>query len=80
MLQQTSELVLSYTGKRWVSQKLRRFFYRRGNESLYQAVLKNVIFRATANLLKCETEVLFLTPICWQGYICFNAIYYKRHV
>jgi hypothetical protein len=64
MLQQTGELVLSYTGKRWVSQKLRRFFCMRVTESLYQAVLKNVIFRSTQSFLKCETEVLFFTPIC----------------
>lgn len=80
MLQQASELVLSYTGKRWVSQKLRRFFCMHTKDCLYQTVLKNVIFRSSTNLLKRETEVLFLTPNCWQGYICFNLIYYKRHV
>jgi hypothetical protein len=64
MLQQTSELVLSYTGKRWVSQKLRRFFCMRTKDSLYQTVLKNVIFRSSENLLKREIEVLFLTLIC----------------
>jgi hypothetical protein len=64
MLQQTGELVLSYTGKRWVSQKLRRFFYARVNDSLYQTVLEDVIFRSNANLLELEIEVLFFTSIC----------------